>query len=143
MEREILTNILNKEQLYVELKFIVEYFIENNIHYCDIVFGFAWGMEYYPTEEWNNEKIYFRELIKKVHEIEKTNIGSLGRDDLFIKLPNLEFRFCNDSDIHIYFDEENNKDIEFFYSRWKNLNYEPSEWIKNQKNAPGERVRFN
>ncbi len=143
MKREILTHILNKEQLYIELEFIVKYFIKKNIHYCEILFGFAWGMEYHPSDEWNNEKIKFKNLIEKVHEVETTNIGSLGKDDLFIKITSIEFRFCNDSDIHIYFSEENNCDVEYFYLRWKKLGYEPSEWIKNQKNTPGERVRLN
>jgi hypothetical protein len=54
--------------------------------------------------------------------------GELGQDDLFLKFPtlNLEFHFCNDSDIHIYFDE-GSEVVEVFYSRWKLRGFSPAE----------------
>lgn len=142
MEREILTYPIEKDQVHDELVFFVEYFSGKGFEDCEILFGFAWGIEYYPGKDWPYEKIKLSNLIEKVDEVEASGIGSLGYDDLFIKIADLEFRFCNDTDIHIYF-EKSNEDIEFYYTRWKQLGYQPAEWIKNQKNGPGERVRFN
>ncbi len=142
MKSEILTFELNKEQLNEELMFMVEYFTKKGIESCTVLFGFAWGIEYYPGNEWQNEEIKLNQLISKVREVEATGIGTLGRDDLFVKVSEVEFRFCNDTDVHISF-SKTNEDIEFYYSRWKQLGYQPAEWLKNQKNGPGKRVRFN
>ncbi len=142
MKREVLTTILERSQIDEELSFMVKYFSKKGIRTCKILFGFSWGLEYYPGKEWNDEEIQLANLSSKVQEVEKSGIGKLGRDDLFVKFPELEFRFCNDSDVHITFSETND-DIEYYYVRWKQLGYQPSEWLKNQKHGPGERVRFN
>lgn len=142
MEREILTYPISTEQMNDELEFITEYFSNKGIETCSVLFGFAWGNEYYPGNEWFDEEIALNNLIPKIKEVEASGIGTIGRDDLFVKLSGLEFRFCNDSDIHIYF-SSHNEDIEFFYSRWKQLGYQPAEWLKNNGKEPGERVRFN
>jgi hypothetical protein len=142
MQREILTYPILKAQVHDELAYFVEYFSDKGDQTCEVLFGFAWGNEYYPANEWLYEQVNLSHLIWKVDEVEKSGIGSLGRDDLFIKIAELEFRFCNDSDIHIYF-EESNEDVEYYYARWKQLGYQPAEWIINQKDGPGERVRFN
>lgn len=142
MEREILTYPLSTDQMNDELSFMVEYFSNKGIETCSVLFGFAWGNEYYPGNEWSDEEIALKNLIQKVKEVEASGIGRIGRDDLFVKLSGLEFRFCNDSDLHIYF-TSHSEDIEFYYTHWKQLGYQPAEWLKNQANGPGERVRFN
>ena len=142
MEREILTYPISTEQMNEELSFMVEYFSNKVIDKCSVLFGFAWGNNYYPGNEWFDEEIELRNLIQKVNDVEASGIGAIGRDDLFIKISGLEFRFCNDSDVHIYFSKHND-DIEFYYARWKQLGYQPAEWLKNQEKGPGERVRFN
>lgn len=142
MEREILTYPMSAEQLNDELSFMVEYFSNKGIETCSVLFGFAWGNDYHPGNEWFDEEMALKVLIQRVKEVEGSGIGSIGRDDLFVKLSGLEFRFCNDSDVHIYF-TSHSEDIEFFYSRWKQLGYQPAEWLKNQEKGPGERVRFN
>ncbi len=142
MEREILTYPISTEQMNDELTFMVEYFSNKGIDKCSVLFGFAWGNDYYPGNEWYDEEIELKDLIQKVKNVEASGIGAIGRDDLFIKISGVEFRFCNDSDVHIYFSEHND-DIEFYYTRWKQLGYQPAEWLKNQEKGPGERVRFN
>ena len=142
MEREILTYPIAKEQVQNELSFFVKYFSKKGLLSCKILFGSSWGNEYYPSNEWSYQEIEVSQLVQKVKEVETSGIGALSKDDLFIKINSLEFLFCNDSDVHIYFTEANDE-IEFFYARWKQLNYRPAEWIKNQNNGPGKRVRFN
>lgn len=142
MEREILTYPISTEQMNDELSFMVEYYSNRGIDKCNVLFGSAWGNDYYPGNEWFDEEIELENLIQKVEDVEVSGIGAIGRDDLFIKISGLEFRFCNDSDVHIYFSKHND-DIEFYYSRWKQLGYQPAEWLKNQGKGPGERVRFN
>jgi hypothetical protein len=143
MERKILTYPMERRQLQEELDFMVQYLTGKGVKTCEVLFGYAWGVDYYPGNEWLEEEIQLNKLAEKIREVEASGIGALGEDDLFIKMLGLEFQFCHESDVHIYFNEPNNNDIEFYYSRWKKLGYQPAEWIKNQTNAPGERVRFN
>ena len=142
MEREILTYPIEEEQVKNEFSFFIEYFLLKGMHTCDVLFGYAWGNEYYPSNKWDYQEINLSELAKKVNEVETTGIGSLSNDDLFVKINDLEFRFCHDSDVHIYF-SKSNEDVEFYYSRWKQLAYQPAEWLKNEEKGPGERMRFN
>lgn len=142
MEKEILTYPITREQMNNELLHVVEYFTEKGVKNCSVLFGSAWGNDYYPGNEWPNEEVKLCQLVKKVKEVEATGIGAIGKDDLFVKLEGLEFLFCNDSDVHIHF-SAHNEDIEHYYARWRELGYNPAEWRKNQENGPGERVRFN
>lgn len=142
MLREIVTYPLERKQLQEELDFMVQYFLEKGVPTCTVLFGFAWGNDYYPGNEWFDEEIPLEKVFEKVRKIEESGMGALGKDDLFVKVSGLEFQFCNDSNIHIRF-TESNKDSESFYLRWKERGYQPAEWIKNKENDPAERVRFN
>jgi hypothetical protein len=142
MLREIVTSPIERKQLHEELDFMVQYFLEKGVTTCTVLFGFAWGNDYYPGNEWFDEEIPLEKLVEKVREIEESGIGALGKDHLCVNVSDLEFQFCNDSDIHIRFTESNN-DSESFYLRWKQLGYQPAEWVKNKENDPGKRVRSN
>ncbi len=87
------------------------------------------------------EEIELVELRRKAGEVEARSIGSLGKDDLFVKLAGLEFQFCQECDVQIHFTEPSNDDVEAFFARWQKLGYEPSEWVATQERGPGERVR--
>ena len=143
MKKEILTYPLSKEQIDKELAFFAQYFIESGHKEFEILFGYAWGNEYYDTNEWNYETIEIEQLVNKVTSLEAKGFGVLGCDDLFIKIPgqSFDFRFCNDSDIHISF-KESNSIIEDFYNRWKALGYSPAEWAEGENNKK-QRVRIN
>ena len=77
---------------------------------------------------------------EKILKLERRGLGEFGCDDVFIELADAEFRFCNDTDIHIGFDRHQ-KLIEDFYRRWEAMNYHPREWLMNQESGPGEVVR--
>ena len=140
MKREILTYPLSKEQFWAEFRHFVSYFISIGLTECSVLFGFAWGMEYYPEKEWIEETIPLEALEERILDLEKSGLGEFGYNDLFIKISDVEFRFCNDMDVHIGFDQHQPL-IEDFYSRWEAMGYYPAEWLKNEKNGPGERVR--
>jgi hypothetical protein len=140
MKREVLTYPLSKQQLREELRHFVEFFSDKGNATCCVLFGSAWGNDYYPSNEWLEETVALGHLIAKVEEVEAAGHGTLGTDDLFLKVSGLEFLFCNDSDIHISF-VEHQPDIEHFYQRWKELGFKPAEWLKNERHGPGERVR--
>jgi hypothetical protein len=141
MARQVLTSTLDRGRLETELDEVVRYFREKDVESCRVLFGFAWGNEYYPGREWNEEKIDLVQLRRKVDEVEARGIGSLGNDDLFMKLAGLEFRFCHECDVHIHFTAPSNDHVEAFFARWQKLGYEPTEWVATRDHGPGKRVR--
>ena len=140
--REVVTDCLTREQMLEELSAFVAYFTERGVETCDVLFGWHWGIKYYPGKEWPTENVALSRLLAKVGEVEELGIGRLGDDDLYLKLPDLEFQFSHHSDVHIFFDSTS-EDVEFFYSRWKQLGYNPAEWLKSLEGGPGTRVRMN
>jgi hypothetical protein len=140
MKREILTYPLSKEQFWTEFRHFVAYFRSMGISECTVLFGFAWGIECYPEKEWTPETILLDELEERILELERRGLGEFGYNDVFIELANVEFRFCNDTDVHIGFNRRQPL-IEDFYSRWEVLGYHPAEWLKNEEHGPGEWVR--
>ncbi len=144
MKREILTFPIERIQIQEELKFFVEYFTKKGLLYCQVLVGSAWGMDYHTTPNWNYDNSILSELLDKVKYLEDKDYGRLGSDDLFLKFENLqiEFLFCNDSDIHIKF-TETSEIIESFYERWKSLGYSPAEWGHDEKGKPTNRIRLN
>jgi hypothetical protein len=139
-KREILTYPLTKEQFWAEFRHFIAYFRNIGINECSVRFGFAWGIEYYAGSDWSPEYVPIEKLEEKVLELERRGLGEFGYSDVFIELTDVEFRFCNDTDIHIGFDRPQ-AFIEDFYSRWEVMGYFPAEWLKNHENGPGERVR--
>jgi len=140
MQREVLTHPLSEPQLREELRYFVEFFSAKDIASCAVLFGSAWGNKYYPTKDWLEEDVPLSSLLAKVEEVEVSDFGALGSNDLFLKLSGLEFLFCNDSDIHIFFSEPNH-DIEHFFQRWKQLGFKPAQWLNTERHGSGQKVR--
>lgn len=140
MNREILTHPLSKEQLRNEFRHFAKFFSAKGVSTCQVLFGFAWGNEYYPGNEWTEENIALASLVKKIEEVEGSGMGALGRDDLFVKVPGMEFQFCHESDVHIFFGEDH-PDVESFFQRWKKLGFKPAEWLKNGEKGVGQKIR--
>ena len=138
--QEVFTYPLTREQLMEELSHFVEYWCGQGVRTCSVLFGFAWGNDYYSDDVWREEVLPLRELEAKVNEVESSGIGSLGFDDLFIKIDSLEFHFCNDSDIHIAFGERRPA-VEHFHLRWTELGYNPRERHKREPYDQGKSER--
>ncbi len=144
MRREILTYPLERIQMKEELLFFADYMRGCGYADCDVLFGYAWGIEYYETDRWDYERIPLDSLVDKVMQVEVSGLGKLGHDDVWVKIPGLEmeFRFCNDCDIHINY-EFAGEMTEFFYQRWKSRGFSPAEWLKAPDGTSSERLRFN
>lgn len=143
--REILTYPISAAQVNEELEHFVHFFLDRGYEHCDVIFGFAWGNQYYPTNAgWNPIRMPIDVLIDEVRRVERSGWGELGSDNLFISIPGvpLEFRFCDDSDIHIAF-EDPCETTEHFYQRWKSRGFSPAEWEKLEDRRTGKRLRMN
>jgi len=137
--RCIITSEVDSSKLRAELAYLVTYFQSHAQASCRVLFGFAWGNEYYAGD-WIEEEIPLSSLIGKIQSVEESGFGRLGRNDLFIKVSGMEFRFCHESDLHLEFVDATD-DVEHFYNRWGELGYGPSEWLKEAKSAPKIKTR--
>jgi hypothetical protein len=144
MQREILTYPLEPAQIKQELQFLAEQLHNFGCSECDILLGFEWGMAYYGTNPATYERIATDALVAKIVAAEETGLGRLGQDDLYVRIieHEIEFRFCNDCDIHLTF-EPPSVLAESFYQRWKSQGFSPAEWVKVPGAAATERIRFN
>jgi len=140
MKREVLTYPLSEQQVRAELAHVVEFYLAKGATTCRVLFGFAWGNKYYPSNEWFEEDVALINLSAKVAEVEATGLGRIGSDDLYLRMDDLEFRFCHDSDIHISF-IEHHPEMEHFYQRWKMLGFKPAEWLKDEPHGSSKKVR--
>ena len=109
-------------------------------HELKASFGFAWAERFHAG--WDEINVSGPTLLSEVRSMEASNKGELGFNDLFIRVPRLgvEFRYCNDSDIHLAFEQPSDF-TESFYLRWKTRGFTPAEWLKDADNGPGRRLR--
>ena len=105
-------------------------------------FGFAWAEEFHAG--WEEITVSGPKLLSEVRQMETSNKGELGLNDLLIRIPQLgvEFLYCNDSDIHLRFEQPNDF-TDLFYSRWKARGFTPAEWLTEKGKGPGTRIREN
>jgi hypothetical protein len=78
MQREVLTYPLSEVQLREELRHFVEFYFAKGIASCDVLFGFAWGNEYYPTKDWIEEQVPLSDLIAKVNQVRQAASADLA-----------------------------------------------------------------
>ena len=105
--------------LLAELSHLVHYLRARGHEQCEVLFGWHWGMDYYPTSRWFAEVFTLAELESKVREVERAGLGRFGGDDLRLKVPGAvwEFCFCHHSGVHLKFTRPC-KIAEDFLARW-------------------------
>ena len=94
---------------------------------CEVVFGWAWGMEYPPGDPWKAFDIPLAELESEVHKPEDAGYGELGGDDVTFRVPPLacEFLFCHHGGIHVSFGEPS--PVTEAIRRWSAAGFEVTE----------------
>ena len=80
------------------------------------------------------------ELVERVKRAGTYGFGEFGCNDLVLEILEHDFLFCNDTDIHIRF-EESTPTIEHFFGRWKELGYKPAEWLKDSNGKSVKQIR--
>jgi hypothetical protein len=123
MSIEFHTDFIGRDEMIKEMTFILDYFNPKGSH-CKIWFGFAWGVQYYDSNEWRPEQILITDVLVKVRLLESQNLGLIGKDDCIISFQNLDVKFCNDGDLHIIFSEASDES-EYLLNRWESKGFSP------------------
>ena len=123
MKIEFHTEYVGRDEMIEEMTFIIDYFSTKG-DYCKIWFGFAWGVQYYDSNEWCAEQILVTDVLGKVRLLESQNLGLIGKDDCIISFQNLDVKFCNNGDIHIIFNEASDES-DYLLHRWQTRGFSP------------------
>ncbi|WP_165252143.1 hypothetical protein [Paludisphaera soli] len=128
MIREIVTRPVTAPQLAEELSFLVHHLRGLGYESCFAAFGGAWAIDYYSDGTTGDGAVPIDTLPGEVFRAAAAGWGGLGANDLFISIPPLplQFRFCNDSDLHLAFEPPCDL-ADFFRRRWEALGYGPAE----------------
>jgi hypothetical protein len=128
MRREISIHEVDDAVLLGEFRHLVLYLRGLDHERCEVLFGWHWGIDYYPTSKWVAEVIPLAELESKVRQVENAGLGRLGGDDLQVKVPGLEceFCFCHHSGVHLTFTPPNQIAVDFL-ERWQSAGLSPIE----------------
>lgn len=140
VKREILTYPMTVAQLYSELEYWVEYFSDRGETECSAEFMFTWTDEPIPEEAWPTSMVPLDELVERVRKAGTFGFGEFGYNDLQLEIQAHKFLFCNDTDIHITFDQST-PTIEHFFARWRDLGFQPADWRKMADGKTVDKVR--
>jgi hypothetical protein len=131
MTREIWTYPISREEIWEELRHFVNYFISVCYLDCAVSLGFSWVTDYYDGETPKEERIALAKLETKVRHLELADFGRLGSDELYVDIAGITFRFCDECDLHMYFDNHT-LHVEHFESRWRAMGFQPSKHQKSE-----------
>jgi hypothetical protein len=111
------STILDQEALHKELECILQVLEEHGVSNMDILFGYAWDLEY---KNWTPFSISLTEVFSEIRKAEELSSGEFGADDLYLILNGLEMEilFCHESDIHIDYNNKN-EIIEKILHNWE------------------------
>lgn len=129
--REIVTQPISLELFWDEFRYCIDYFLAAGHTHADVLFGYEWGIHYYSTAQWQAETFELSQLEQKIRALEAlaTRDNQLfGRNDVFIEVDDLTWQFCHHTDVHLGFNNAIPV-VEHFYARWKELGFEPAEWL--------------
>jgi hypothetical protein len=123
MEREIITDPLDAEDLWTDLRINLALLQEMNITEILLLFGFAWGNSVY-SGDWVDEPTNPGQVLIQVASAEQNKYGSLGNDNLYITVPALDARlqYSYESDIHLSYSTPNSF-VKSNYIRWTANNW--------------------
>jgi hypothetical protein len=119
MKREVSVHEITRDVLHAELLNLIRYLRDLGHEECQVVFGWHWGMDYPAGAPWKAMCVAFSDLVTEIQKPEDAGLGELGRDDVTICIPPLEweFCFCHHLGIHLTFTPPS-KVAEDFSARW-------------------------
>ena len=130
MNREIVTDPLGVEDLWADLRANIELLKVSGYTAALVFFGFAWGKDIYEGQ-WKEIPMLLDDLELTVHKAEDKGFGSLGNDNLYFTIEELQLRlnYSYESIIHLSYSEGNEIALTI-HRRWL-----LQEWLNESRNS--------
>ena len=108
MNREIVTDPVGVEDLWADLRANIELLRASGYTEAVVFFGFAWGKDIYE-DQWVDISMSLDDLETNVRKAEDKGFGSLGNDNLYFTIQELQLRlnYSYESVIHLSYSEGN------------------------------------
>lgn len=123
MNRELVTDPLDHEDLWSDLRSNIELLTACGYSRVSVFFGFAWGKHIYP-DQWHDMPMSLMELEKQIMGAEEKGFGMLGSDNVYFTLTDLPLRlsYSHESDIHLSYAREDDI-VTRIRERWLSLGW--------------------
>ena len=128
MIREVITDPLDAADLWADLRENLWLIQRMGIQQIRLFFGYSWGEHIYE-DRWVEIPIHPAQAQQRVIEAEQERYGSVGDDNFYIRIPDIEVRveYSYESDIHLSYAEENSF-VKTVLARWN-----ANEWMMERK----------
>ncbi len=134
MNREIVTDPLEPEDLWADLRTNLKLLNELQVKEVSLFFGYSWGSSIYPGD-WHEITAATKTVEKTILDAEKATYGKLADDNLYLAVPSYRLRlhYSYESDIHLSY-KDSNILVETILNRWSSDKWLLVHWSK-QKQA--------
>lgn len=128
MIREIITDPLDAEDLWTDLRENLRLIRHMGIEHIRLFFGYSWGEHIYE-DRWEEIAIHPAQVEQRIVDAERKQYGSVGDDNFYVRIPDIDVRveYTYESDIHLSYAEEN-AFVKTVLGRWH-----ANEWMMERK----------
>ncbi|MDP3272024.1 hypothetical protein [Limnobacter sp.] len=114
------THTLSRELMLAELTEICAKLVASGMERAAVSFG--WDSNLDIDDMWVDVEVSLTALPEYLANAESAGTIEVGKTDIFIKIEDIEFTLCHESDLHI---TGTSPLVAETRSRWSNLGYEP------------------
>ncbi len=97
---DLLSRNLTEDEIRSSFDYVLGCLSRHRVAAVSVMFGYDWG-------DWQPGTVELATLRSRVKEAETQGLGSLGADDLFIKVEGVvQIQYCHHADIHLTYLQE-------------------------------------
>ncbi len=124
MIREVVTDPLDRADLWADLCENLRLMQHMGIGEVRLFFGYSWGKHIYE-DRWEEIPIQPALIEQRIIDAEQKQYGRVGDDNVYIRIPDIEVRveYTYETDIHLSYAEENSF-VKTVLRRWS-----ANEWM--------------
>lgn len=104
MNRLIVTDPLEADDLWMDLTNVIKILKECHIPQVSLFFGYSWGQSIYNAE-WHDIPVFVDDIIDTVSQAEASGYGRMSKDNLYLNIPehHVRLNYSYESDIQLSF----------------------------------------
>ena len=135
MYNEIVTDPLEPEDLWYDLKANINLLKELEIPEVLLFFGFSWGQHVYE-DKWVDRPTPTAQIEEQIRQVETKDFGQIGHDNLYLTVPAFQVKivYSHESDISLSYGQEN-PFVTAIINRWSEQRWLLVHWSKQKRLA--------